>query len=115
MPQFGIGNLRRTARNVIGSIPPFRQWLADLEAVRAESGKLKAGLRTSKRDLSDLRAKWQVASYELQRVKGAHILSFAEEEPLFVPIGHFYSPMPAAEDLRANEDDVFGIPPAVRG
>ena len=115
MPQFGIENLRRAARNVFGSIPPFRQWLAELEAMRTQNHTLKHELRTSKRDLSELRAKWQVASDELQRVKGARILSFAEEEPLFVPIGHFYSPMPASEDLRANEDDVFGIPPAVRG
>jgi len=115
MPQFGIGNLRRAARNVFASIPPFRQWLAELEAMRSENGALRSELRASKRDLSELSAKWQVVSDELQRVKGAHTLSFAGEVPLFVPIGHFYSPIPASEDVRANEDDVFGIPPAVRG
>src|SRR5688572_3219514 len=115
MPVFGIKNLRHSARSLFASVGPFKRWLAELEAARTEAAKLKGELETAKLDLSDVRAKLQVASDELLRVKGARTLSFAGEDPLFVPVGHFYSPIPASEDLRASEEDLFAVPPAIRG
>lgn len=42
-------------------------------------------------------------------------LSLAQErdqlrKPLFVPPGHFYSPIPSLDDVRANEERIFHVP-----
>ncbi len=99
---------RRALRRTLASVPPFSRWFAEIDALRHQNGALKSELQVSQRNL-------EVASDELERIKSAHSFALIGSEPVWVPPGHFYSPIPAISDLQANEREVFDFPPAIRG
>ena len=84
-------NLKSMVERELAKVPPVRRWLSELETLRGENGLLKRDLRSSKNELD-----------RIQRT-------------LWVPPGHFHSPIPAVRDLKVNQDEVFDLPPAVRG
>ena len=92
----------RTVKNTIKSflsfIPPFDQFLARIRTLRKENATLRNELEQSQQAL-------QVARVELEAVTRA----------LWVAPGHFYSPIPDLLDLDMSSDEIFAIPPAIRG
>jgi len=90
--------VQNTIKSILSFIPPFDRFLARISALRQENGVLRQELEQSQRAL-------QAASSELESVTKA----------LWVPPGHFYSPVPDLLDLEMNSDEIFEIPPAIRG
>jgi predicted O-methyltransferase YrrM len=54
-----------------------------------------------------IRAQWKAERDEIQRSVGT--------EKLFVPSGHFYSPIPALSQIEADKENIFAVPPEIRG
>jgi hypothetical protein len=79
-------------------IPPFDQFLARISTLRKENDVLRQELEQSQQKL-------RASSAELKTVTKA----------LWVAPGHFYSPIPDLLDLEMSSDEIFEIPPAVRG
>jgi len=87
-----------TIKRLLSFIPPFRQFFARINELRLENGNLSQELDQSQRALQTARA-------ELEATKKA----------LWVPPGHFYSPVPDLLELETSFDEIFEIPPAIRG
>jgi hypothetical protein len=84
--------LERTAFH----IPYSHDWLAERDALRNETGRLRAtneGIRTE---------------LEATRSRLNHLL-----DSLWQPPGHFYSPIPDVKDLKSNRERVFAFPPGI--
>jgi predicted O-methyltransferase YrrM len=64
-----------------------------------------------------LRQKLNDAEAETARIR-AQLVAIERTvgtETLFVPTGHFYSPVPALSQIEADKENIFEIPPAIRG
>jgi len=77
-------------------IPYSHDWLAERDALRNQN-------RALKQDLERLRAELKFTAERLAEVSDA----------LWVPPGHFYSPIPAVRDLEMHTERVFGVPSAI--
>jgi predicted O-methyltransferase YrrM len=86
-----------TIKNILSFVPPFNQFLARISKLRQENGILSQELEQSQRALQKARA-------ELE----------ATTKALWVPPGHFYSPIPDLLELETSFDEIFEIPPAIR-
>lgn len=84
--------LERTAFH----IPYSHDWLAERDALRNESRKLR---ETNER----LGAELEAARLRLNELTRS----------LWQPPGHFYSPIPEVKDLQINRERVFGFPPSM--
>src|SRR5689334_20811447 len=91
--------LKRMLKQALVTIPPIRRRIRELDQLRA--------------DVSRLSLLNRAVSEELDRIKAAY--EVAQRKGLWVPPGHFYSPIPAIQELKANEEEIFDIPCAVRG
>ena len=87
-----MSNLKKAIREVIHS---FR-------SLRKENEELKRQLFVAEKKIADIENKWRAESEEHRR---SH----------WVPVGHFYSPIPSIEEIEADHDNIFDIPPAIRG
>src|SRR3954471_1157568 len=92
----------RTVKNAIKSVlsflPPFDQFLDRISTLRSENGTLRHELEQSQQAL-------QAARRELETATKA----------LWVAPGHFYSPIPDLQELEMSLDEIFEVPPAIRG
>src|SRR5688572_30590238 len=107
--------IKRTLRRTLASVPPMSRWLAEMEMLRHQNSKLQSELQMSERRLKETEKSAGVAQEELERIKRAHSIAVIGSEPVWVPPGHFYSPIPAIADLRNKEREIFDPPPAIRG
>jgi len=94
--------LKNTLKRLAALLPPVRRLLAERDALRQKNAELQRELgilaRTLKTDqAASFRAAWQ------------------QDPNVWVPPGHFSSPIPAVRDLKMNEDEVFRYPPGIRG
>jgi predicted O-methyltransferase YrrM len=92
---------KKTLKHAAALIPAIRRLLAERDALREETSRLQ-------RETLTLQSKLKAARTQL-------LESWKRHPELRVPPGHFYSPIPAIVDLKINEDEVFGYPPAIRG
>jgi predicted O-methyltransferase YrrM len=99
----------------LASLPPFRDWFADFDLLRQRCNKLQWDYEAATVETEALRLQLQTTSDELTRAKAAQPGIFASSEPLWISPGHFYSPIPANPVLRASEEEIFSVPPAIRG
>jgi predicted O-methyltransferase YrrM len=90
--------VKNTIKSVLSFIPPFDQFLDRISTLRKENGILQQHLEQSQQAL-------QAARQELETVTKA----------LWVAPGHFYSPIPDLQELEMSADEIFEIPPAIRG
>jgi len=96
-----MGQLKKNLKRAAALIPPIRRLLDDREALRQQTVNLQQELATLKRELKTTRAKF--------------LVEWQQHPDIWVPPGHFYSPLPAIRDLKLNEEDVFAYPPSIRG
>jgi predicted O-methyltransferase YrrM len=96
-----MSRLKKTLKQAAAFIPPFRRLLAERDALRGETGRLL-------QDTGVLEGKLKFARTQL-------LESWKRHPDLWMPPGHFYSPIPAIVDLKMNEEEVFAFPPAIRG
>ena len=116
----GRGGLRGAARAMAGRLPPLRRLLEDrarlagevhelrgevevrdreIRELRADIGELKAAAKDQRRRLQELRAELE----ELHRRAGLY------------PPGHFHSPVPDLEEVRARDAEIFDRPAELAG
>jgi hypothetical protein len=107
--------VKNVARRILGRVPPFKKWLAELDSLRELSRKLQRDTQFLRSELEGVRSKCQDATDELERVRRGHILTFAGAEPLWTPPGHFYSPIPSLHEVKVSKEEIFELPPAIRG
>src|SRR5512144_2740699 len=88
---------KETAKRLIGSVPPFSWWRRKLEALREENSAMRAEIDDVRRERDSLR-------FELKKMP-----------LLWQPPGHFYSPIPSPREIELNADDIFRMPPGIRG
>src|ERR1041385_879869 len=88
-------------KRVLMCFPPLERRARELATLRAKNSSLQGQLEASESRLQTLQRDYERAQSELNA--------------LWVPPGHFYSPIPAVCDLKSNETEIFDIPPAVRG
>src|SRR3990172_2337488 len=118
--------LKKRIKRVLALVPPFGRLFAEIDALRLENPELKQQLADSRRENDMLRLdlakltdevamSWRETEVTLEKWRA--VVSELEEmkRSVWVRPGHFYSPIPAIRDLKVNEDDVFGVPPAIRG
>jgi len=99
----------------LASIPPFRRWFSQIDALRKRTDDLERDLNAANWQAAAVQQELKTRTDELARVKAAHPAMFPNGEPLWMPPGHFYSPIPAEPVIRANEEEIFRIPAGVRG
>jgi predicted O-methyltransferase YrrM len=116
----GRGGLRGAARAMAGRLPPLRRLLEDrarlagevhelrgevevrdreIRELRADIGELKAAAKDQRRRLQEQRAELE----ELHRRAGLY------------PPGHFHSPVPDLEEVRAHDAEIFDRPAELAG
>lgn len=90
----------------MAKIPPIRRLLAEREALYAE-------MTVLHEDMQRIRAELNDASKQLDALK--HVGAQKQLEGLWMPPGHFYSPLADPVDVKINEEEIFNEPPAIRG
>ena len=110
-----MATVRTLLKRALKTIPALRDLFAERDTLREQNERLRLDSETLKHDLDTVRSKWREASDELERARRAHTLAFAGSEPIWVPPGHFYSPIPSIRDLKVYKDEVFDVPAAIRG
>ena len=93
--------LNKNFKQFAALIPAVRRLLAHRDALVKENENLRNEVVTLTRDLKAARAKF--------------LKAWQNNPDIWVPPGHFYSPIPALLDLKVNEEEVFTPPPAIRG
>jgi hypothetical protein len=110
-------------RQLRGENDSLRNKVTNLEhALGAASDKLGGENDVLRNKVTDLEYALDAASDKLaevsetlERAQQSYESAFAGSEPLFVPPGHFYSPIPSMKDLKLNEIEIFDFPSEVRG
>jgi predicted O-methyltransferase YrrM len=92
----------------MSSNAPLDQWLAEIEALKNE-------LAASRRDTFDYLQKWRAAVEQLERLEQPQHPASTDSNPLWVAPGHFYSPIPDVDDLKAHQKEIFTIPQVLPG
>src|SRR3954465_10897446 len=93
-----MGTVKKTAKSVLSFLPLFGQFLDRISTLRSENGILRHELEQSQQAL-------QAARRELKTVT----------KSLWVAPGHFYSPIADLQELEMSLDEIFEVPPAIRG
>lgn len=96
-----MGVLNNSFKRFAARIPSIRRLLAHRDALMQEN-------ETLQRELA-------VVTRELKVARAQFVKAWQRHPDIWVPPGHFYSPIPAIAPLRLNEEEVFGQPPAIRG
>jgi hypothetical protein len=86
-----------------------------LDDLRRQHSLLHLKLQESERSLAAKEKELQSASEELDRVRRSLSPTYVANELLWVPPGHFYSPIPSISDMKSSETEIFDFPPAIRG
>src|SRR5215813_9185474 len=93
--------LNKSLKHLAALIPSIRRLLDHRDALMKENETLHGEISALTRDLKAARAKFFKA--------------WQRHPEIWVPPGHFYSPIPGITDLKLNEEEVFAQPPAIRG
>src|SRR6516225_9874496 len=72
-------------------------------------------LRTLLAERDDLRSKNSELTRELERSRAKFMEAWHQREDVWVPPGHFYSPIASFSELKVDEEEIFEVPPAIRG
>src|SRR6187431_3191804 len=80
----------------------LRELIHTLRPLKKQNSELRQRLAVAESEIADIQRQWRTESEEIQK-------------SLWVPIGHFYSPIPLAEEIEADQDNIFEVPPAIRG
>jgi hypothetical protein len=93
--------LKNTIKQLAAVIPPLRRLMAHRDALSAENIELRREIGILIDDLKAARARYRPA----QKL----------HPELWVPPGHFYSPLPSVATVKVLEQEIFELPPGIRG
>src|SRR5215467_5151994 len=96
-----MSTFRSKLKSAATLIPPIRRLIAERDALRVRSEVLDKQLQQLQTEMNALRREFDAASAKLQEI--------------WVPPGHFYSPIPAITEVKINEEEIFEHPPKIRG
>src|SRR5215467_1546828 len=92
---------KRKVKQIASLMPPFRRLFAEVDDLRRQNVLLAGQLAASASELKIAHAKFFKA--------------WQQREHVWVPPGHFYSPIPSVFDLKVNEYDSFPPASEIRG
>jgi hypothetical protein len=90
-------NLKRLAR----LLPPLRTLLTERDDLRNKN--------------ADLQREVEKLAHELDSSREKFMAAWQQREDLWVPPGHFYSPIPSLTVLKMDDQEIFEIPQVIRG
>src|ERR1700674_1810070 len=96
-----MGLLKAKMKEFAAFFPPFRRLLADRDDLRQRNAGLQQELAS--------------VAHELKRSRSKFLAAWQQREDVWIPPGHFYSPIPPILDVKLNEHEIFEYPPAIRG
>jgi predicted O-methyltransferase YrrM len=116
----GRGGLRGAARAVAGRLPPLRRLLEDRARLAGEVHELRGEVEVRDREIRELRADigQLEAAAEDHRRRLAELRAELEElhrRAGLYPPGHFHSPVPDLEEVRAHDAEIFDRPAELAG
>jgi len=88
-------SVKKHLKQYLAVIPPIGRLLAERDTLRQQVEILERRMAELRVELKAVRTKFEI--------------------PCWVPPGHFYSPIPWIPDLKMNEEEVFDLPPMIRG
>jgi Methyltransferase domain len=96
----GVADIKYFLERVAFHFPLFHDWLAERDDLRRETLTLKEGLQNLREGLQNLRTEYEAVQSRMEEF----------EKALWVPPGHFYSPVPAIKDMEADRERIFTFP-----
>jgi predicted O-methyltransferase YrrM len=107
------GRLQATKRALARRLPPLRRLLEERERMHGEIQALRAEIHRLHGDLDGLQGALDALHGELDGVN-RELVGLRRRCGLYHP-GHFYSPLPDLDELRARDREVFDRPPQLVG
>ena len=116
----GRGGLRGAARAAAGRLPPLRRLLEDRARLAGEVHELRGEVEVRDREIGELRAdigELEAAAEDHRRrleEQRAELEELHRRAGLYPP-GHFHSPVPDLEEVRARDAEIFDRPAELAG
>jgi hypothetical protein len=96
-----MSSFKDSLRHAARLFPPIRRLIDHRDLLQREKEALEKDLDAKAVEIDALRTRLQTAWREIPEI--------------WRPPGHFYSPIPAIGELKSIEDEIFDIPPRIRG
>jgi predicted O-methyltransferase YrrM len=116
----GRDGLRAAARATAGRLPPLRRLLEDRARLAGEVHELRSEVEVRDLEIQELRAdirELKAAARDRQRQLDEQRLELEElhRRAGLYPLGHFHSPVPDLEEVRARDHQIFDPPAELAG
>lgn len=110
------GGLRAAARAMAGRLPPLRRLLEDRARLAGDVHELRGEVEVRDREIQELRADIGAleAAAEDHRRRRVELEELLQRAGLYPP-GHFHSPVPDLEEVRARDAEIFDRPAELAG
>src|SRR5882757_3748670 len=96
-----MGQLKTKVKQLASFFPPLCRLLTERDDLLRKNARLDQELAT--------------AAHELKTVRAKFFKAWRQREEVWVPPGHFYSPIPAIFDLTINQHDLLEWPLTIGG
>ena len=108
----GRGGLRGLARAAAGRLPPLRRLLADRARLAGEVHELRGEVQVRDREIAELRADLAAlaaaaADHRRELEERRRELEELHRRAGLYPPGHFHSPVPDLDEVRAHDQEIF--------
>jgi predicted O-methyltransferase YrrM len=116
----GRGGLRAAARAAAGRLPPLRRLLDDRARLAGEVHELRGEVEVRDREIAELRTdigELEAAAEDRRRQLDQQRVELEElhRRAGLYPPGHFHSPVPDLEEVRARDAEIFDRPAELAG
>ncbi len=121
--------LKGKLKRLLLAFPPAARRIRELDALRYENRDFRRDIESLQGDVKTLSLRSQElsaeveglqsanhrASDEINRLHGELAVAYEHKNALWVRPGHYFSPIPAIQDLKSNEKEIFDVPEAICG